>query len=78
MSEILLGVRDLNMDYGHIRILKGIYIKVAKDNDVSEIFKTLNELSRQGITILLVEQNAKIALEISHYRQLYLLFFIFF
>ena len=34
---------------------------------VSEIFKTLSELSRQGITILLVEQNAQIALQISHY-----------
>ena len=34
---------------------------------VSEIFKTLSELNRQGITILLVEQNAQIALQISHY-----------
>jgi len=34
---------------------------------VSEIFKTLSELSRQGITILLVEQNAQVALQISHY-----------
>jgi len=34
---------------------------------VSQIFKTLSELSRQGITILLVEQNAQIALQISQY-----------
>jgi branched-chain amino acid transport system ATP-binding protein len=33
---------------------------------VQKIFETIREISRQGVTILLVEQNAKLALEISH------------
>ena len=33
---------------------------------VSKIFKTIQEISREGITILLVEQNAKAALKLSH------------
>ena len=34
---------------------------------VVDIFKTLTELNREGITILLVEQNARLALKISDY-----------
>jgi branched-chain amino acid transport system ATP-binding protein len=34
---------------------------------VKTIFEKIREISRQGITILLVEQNANLALEISHY-----------
>jgi branched-chain amino acid transport system ATP-binding protein len=34
---------------------------------VSEIFRTLAELNNQGITMLLVEQNARLALKISDY-----------
>jgi branched-chain amino acid transport system ATP-binding protein len=34
---------------------------------IKEIFKTIIELNRSGVTILLVEQNAKAALEISKY-----------
>jgi branched-chain amino acid transport system ATP-binding protein len=34
---------------------------------VNEIFRTLAELNKQGITIALVEQNARLALEISDY-----------
>ena len=34
---------------------------------VSEIFKTLTELNKGGITMVLVEQNARLALEISDY-----------
>lgn len=34
---------------------------------VSEIFKTLTELNNEGITMVLVEQNARLALEISDY-----------
>ena len=33
---------------------------------VSKIFKTIQEISREGITILLVEQSAKAALKLSH------------
>lgn len=33
---------------------------------VQKIFETIREISRQGVTILLVEQNAKLALEVSH------------
>ncbi|MBS1712743.1 MAG: ABC transporter ATP-binding protein [Armatimonadetes bacterium] len=35
-------------------------------NLVTEIFKTIGELNRDGVTILLVEQNAHRALEIAH------------
>ncbi|MBW1668609.1 MAG: ABC transporter ATP-binding protein [Deltaproteobacteria bacterium] len=34
---------------------------------VKEIFRTLDKLNQQGISILLVEQNARLALQISHY-----------
>ncbi len=34
---------------------------------VNELFKKIQEINRQGIPILLVEQNAKLALEISDY-----------
>ena len=34
---------------------------------VNEIFKTLTELNNEGITMVLVEQNARLALEISDY-----------
>ena len=33
---------------------------------VQKIFETIQEISQQGVTILLVEQNAKLALEVSH------------
>lgn len=33
---------------------------------VSKIFKTIKEINKEGITILLVEQNAKAALSLSH------------
>ena len=33
---------------------------------VQKIFETIREISQQGVTILLVEQNAKLALEVSH------------
>ncbi|MEW5746638.1 MAG: ABC transporter ATP-binding protein [Nitrospirota bacterium] len=33
---------------------------------VSKIFKTIKEINREGVTILLVEQNAKAALTLSH------------
>jgi len=33
---------------------------------VQRIFETIREISQQGVTILLVEQNAKLALEVSH------------
>lgn len=33
---------------------------------VQKIFETIREISLQGVTILLVEQNAKLALEVSH------------
>jgi branched-chain amino acid transport system ATP-binding protein len=33
---------------------------------VSKIFKTLEEINREGVTILLVEQNARAALRLSH------------
>jgi len=33
---------------------------------VQKIFQTIHEISQQGVTILLVEQNAKLALEVSH------------
>jgi len=33
---------------------------------VQKIFGTIHEISQQGVTILLVEQNAKLALEFSH------------
>ena len=33
---------------------------------VSKIFKTIREINREGITILLVEQNARAALKLSH------------
>jgi branched-chain amino acid transport system ATP-binding protein len=34
---------------------------------VTQIFETLKELNNQGITVVLVEQNARLALEISDY-----------
>jgi branched-chain amino acid transport system ATP-binding protein len=34
---------------------------------VQEIFKTLRELNERGLTIFLVEQNARQALKIAHY-----------
>ena len=37
---------------------------------VQEIFRVLDELYRQGLTILLVEQNAQIALTFAHYGYL--------
>lgn len=33
---------------------------------VSKIFRTIQEINRQGVTVLLVEQNAKAALRLSH------------
>ncbi|HCL80965.1 MAG TPA: ABC transporter ATP-binding protein, partial [Nitrospiraceae bacterium] len=33
---------------------------------VSKIFKTIKEINEEGVTILLVEQNAKAALRLSH------------
>lgn len=33
---------------------------------VHKIFETIREISQQGVTILLVEQNAKLALQVSH------------
>lgn len=33
---------------------------------VQKIFETIHEISQQGVTILLVEQNAKLALAVSH------------
>ncbi|MGE5586722.1 MAG: ABC transporter ATP-binding protein [Clostridia bacterium] len=33
---------------------------------VQEIFRTIREINRQGVTILLVEQNARIALRVAH------------
>ena len=33
---------------------------------VNEIFRVLKEMNARGMTILLVEQNAQIALEIAH------------
>jgi branched-chain amino acid transport system ATP-binding protein len=33
---------------------------------VDKIFKTIQEISAEGVTLLLVEQNAKRALEVSH------------
>lgn len=33
---------------------------------VSKIFKTINEINSEGVTILLVEQNARAALKLSH------------
>ena len=33
---------------------------------LSKIFETIRHIAAQGMTILLVEQNAKLALEISH------------
>jgi branched-chain amino acid transport system ATP-binding protein len=34
---------------------------------VKEIFEIITTLNAQGVTILLIEQNAKAALEIAHY-----------
>ena len=33
---------------------------------VSKIFKTIHDINKQGVTVLLVEQNAKAALKLSH------------
>ena len=33
---------------------------------VSKIFKTIREINSEGVTILLVEQNARAALKLSH------------
>ena len=33
---------------------------------VQKIFETIRTISREGVTMLLVEQNAKVALELSH------------
>ena len=33
---------------------------------VQKIFETIRDVSKAGMTILLVEQNAKLALEVSH------------
>ncbi|MEW6228602.1 MAG: ABC transporter ATP-binding protein [Bacillota bacterium] len=33
---------------------------------VQEIFRTISEINRQGVTILLVEQNARLALRVAH------------
>lgn len=33
---------------------------------VSKIFKTINGINREGVTVLLVEQNARAALKLSH------------
>jgi branched-chain amino acid transport system ATP-binding protein len=33
---------------------------------VSKIFKTIHEINREGVTVLLVEQNARAALKLSH------------
>jgi branched-chain amino acid transport system ATP-binding protein len=33
---------------------------------VSKIFKTINEINKEGVTVLLVEQNARAALKLSH------------
>jgi branched-chain amino acid transport system ATP-binding protein len=33
---------------------------------VEKIFSTIRTISREGVTVLLVEQNAKLALEASH------------
>jgi len=33
---------------------------------VQKVFETVLEVSREGVTILLIEQNAKLALEVSH------------
>ena len=33
---------------------------------VSKIFKTIKEINREGVTVLLVEQNARAALKLSH------------
>jgi len=33
---------------------------------VQKVFETILEVSREGVTILLIEQNAKLALEVSH------------
>ena len=33
---------------------------------VKEVFKIIKDINRQGVTVLLVEQNAKMALEIAH------------
>ena len=34
---------------------------------VEQIFQTITEINRQGVTVLLVEQNAHLALQIAHY-----------
>jgi branched-chain amino acid transport system ATP-binding protein len=34
---------------------------------VAEVFNIITRLNRQGVTILLVEQNAAVALSIAHY-----------
>lgn len=34
---------------------------------VKDIFSIIKEINKRGVTILLIEQNAKVALEISHY-----------
>lgn len=34
---------------------------------VSELFEKIQQINRQGMTILLVEQNAKLAMNVSHY-----------
>ena len=34
---------------------------------VQEVFEIIREINREGTTILLIEQNAKAALEISHF-----------
>jgi branched-chain amino acid transport system ATP-binding protein len=33
---------------------------------VSKIFRTLEEINREGVTVLLVEQNARAALKLAH------------
>ena len=37
---------------------------------VEELFKKIVEINKQGIPILLIEQNAKLALEISDYASI--------
>ena len=60
-SGSLLEVHNLGMRFGGLIAVDGIELNLRP----KEIFAIIREVNKQGITILLVEQNAKMALAIS-------------
>ena len=63
----ILEVKNLHTRYGKVEAVHGVSLAVQAPLIVKEIFRIISDLRKTGVATLLIEQNARAALQVSDY-----------